>query len=101
VIPSLREWHEKYESEGLMVIGNHYPEFNYEKDLDHLKDAIKDLNVPYPVLQDNEGKNWTAFKVQYWPTLFLVDRQGHIRLQHIGEGRYSEIEEAIQVLLAE
>ena len=97
----MREWHEKYESEGLVVIGNHYPEFTYEKDLENLKNAIRDLDIPYPVLQDNDGNNWRAYKVRYWPTMFLIDKNGHIRYQHIGEGRYAETEDAIQALLAE
>ena len=101
MIPSLREWHESYSSDGLVVIGNHYPEFAYEKDLDNLKDALQRLDVPYPVVQDNEGTNWSAYRVRYWPTLFLIDKKGHIRFQHIGEGGFAEIETAIQSLLAE
>jgi thiol-disulfide isomerase/thioredoxin len=101
VIPSLREWHKKYAREGLVVIGNHFPEFNYERPLDNLKQAVVDLNVPYPVVQDNEGLNWRAYKNLYWPTLYLIDHQGHIRYINIGEGNYAETETAIQTLLAE
>jgi hypothetical protein len=85
----------------LVIIGNHYPEFSYEEDLDNLKDAIKDLDIPYAVVQDNERVNWSAYGIRYWPTLLLIDKKGHIRFQHIGEGRYAEIETAIQSLLAE
>jgi len=101
VIPSLREWHEKYETQGLVVIGNHYPEFKHEEDLENLKDAIIRLDVPYPVAQDNEGRTWRAYRNRYWPTLYLIDKRGQIRYRHIGEGRYAETEEAIESLLAE
>jgi hypothetical protein len=97
----LREWHEKYAGEGLVIIGNHYPEFSYEADLDNLRQAIVDLDVPYPVVQDNEGTNWRAYNNRFWPTLYLIDKQGHIRYQHIGEGAYAETEAAIQSLLNE
>ena len=101
MIPSLRGWHDKYKSDGLVVIGNHYPEFGYEKELDNLKKAIVDLNVPYAVAQDNAGKTWRAYNNRYWPTMYLIDKTGHIRYVHIGEGRYDETEAAIQALLAE
>lgn len=101
VIPSLREWHQGYQDAGLVVIGNHYPEFNYERDLENLKEAIERLDVPYAVAQDNDGKTWRAYENRYWPTLYLIDKRGHIRYQHIGEGRYEETEAAIQALLAE
>jgi len=84
-----------------VVIGNHYPEFGYEEDLDNLKEAIVRLEVPYPVAQDNEGVTWRAYNNRYWPSLYLIDKRGHIRYQHIGEGRYEETEAAIQALLAE
>jgi hypothetical protein len=83
------------------VIGNHYPEFAYEADIDNLKEAIVRLDVPYPVAQDNDRKTWGAYGIHYWPTLVLIDKRGHIRFQHIGEGRYDEIERAIQTLLDE
>lgn len=101
MIPSLRGWHETYGPEGLIVIGNHYPEFAYEEDLENLKDAIERLEIPYPVAQDNDRATWGAYGVRYWPTLILIDKQGRIRYTHIGEGRYGEIEAAIQVLLSE
>ena len=101
MIPSVRGWHEQYSSDGLVIIGNHFPEFSYEKDLDNLKQAITDLSIPYPVAQDNDGATWQAFNNHYWPTMYLIDKKGHIRFVHIGEGRYDEIETAIQTLLAE
>ena len=101
VIPSLKSWYDTYSSQGLVVIGNHYPEFSYEADIDNLKQAVKDLEVAYPVAQDNDGKTWRAYNNHYWPTLYLIDKRGHIRYVHIGEGRYQETEAAIQALLAE
>ena len=101
VIPSLKDWHSKYKDQGLVIIGNHFPEFSYEKDLDNLKNAIAENDIEYAVAQDNNGDTWRAYKNHYWPTLYLIDKQGHIRYVHIGEGRYQETEENIQALLAE
>ncbi|NOH13346.1 MAG: hypothetical protein HND51_17030 [Chloroflexi bacterium] len=97
----MREWFYKYSDQGLVVIGNHYPEFSYEEDLDNLKDALVRLDVPYPVTQDNERRTWGAYNNRYWPTLYLIDKQGDIRYVHIGEGAYDETEAAIRTLLAE
>jgi hypothetical protein len=101
VIPSLREWHKEFADQGLIVVGNHFPEFGYEKELDNLKQAVIDLDVPYPVVQDNDGLNGRAFQNRYWPTMYLIDKNGHIRYIHIGEGNYAETEKAILALLAE
>ena len=101
MIPSLREWHNEYADDGLVIIGNHYPEFSYEEDLDNLKEALVRLDIPYAVALDNDGATWRAYENHYWPTLYLIDKQGHIRYVHIGEGRYQETEENIQALLAE
>jgi alkyl hydroperoxide reductase subunit AhpC len=101
VIPSLREWHENYSPQGFTVIANHYPEFDYEADLERLKQAVSDLNVTYPVVQDNEGTIWRAYNNRYWPTQYLIDKRGNIRYVHIGEGKYDETEAVIQALLAE
>ena len=101
VIPSLKEWDQTYRDQGLVIIGNHYPEFSYEADLDNLKARVLDYGIEYAVAQDNNGKTWRAYDNHYWPTLYLIDKQGHIRYIHIGEGRYEETESAIQALLAE
>ena len=85
----------------MVVIGNHYPEFNHERDLENLTAAVDRLDVPYPVAQDNEGETWRAYKNRYWPTIYLIDKFGHIRYTHIGEGAYQQTETAIQTLLAE
>ncbi|MBL8063448.1 MAG: redoxin domain-containing protein [Anaerolineales bacterium] len=101
VLPSLKEWHSKYAGDGLVIIGNHYPEFSFEQSLDNLKVAVLENGIEYAVAQDNDGKTWRAYENHYWPTLYLIDKQGHIRYVHIGEGRYKETEAAIQTLLAE
>ena len=84
-----------------MVIGNHFPEFEHEKDLDNLKQAVEDLKITYQVVQDNDGINWRAYNNRYWPTLYLIDKNGNIRYVHIGEGAYEETEQAIRTLLNE
>jgi thiol-disulfide isomerase/thioredoxin len=101
VMPLLKEWHGKYYDKGLIIIGNHYPEFSYEEDVENLKDAIDRFDIEYAVAQDNNGETWRAYKNHYWPTLYLIDKQGHLRYVHIGEGRYEETEENIQALLEE
>lgn len=101
VMPSLKEWHSRYANQGLVIIGNHYPEFSYERDLENVKNAAAKFGLEYPIAQDNDGATWRAYKNRYWPTLYLIDKQGHIRYVHIGEGRYAETEENIKALLAE
>jgi thiol-disulfide isomerase/thioredoxin len=101
VVPSLRGWYEQFSLQGLVVIGNHFPEFPYERDLGRLKQALVELNIPYPVVQDNSGVNWQAFHASFWPTLYLIDKHGHIRYVRIGEGAYQETEAAIRELLDE
>jgi thiol-disulfide isomerase/thioredoxin len=101
VIPSLKEWDEKYRDQGLVIIGNHYPEFSFEKDLTNLQAAIADNGIKYAVAQDNDGATWRAYKNQYWPALYLIDKKGHLRYTHIGEGAYKTTEAVIQTLLAE
>jgi hypothetical protein len=101
VIPSLKEWDQKYRDQGLVIIGNHYPEFSYEEDLANLQAAVAEHGIEYAVAQDNDGATWKAYKNRYWPTLYLIDKNGHLRYVHIGEGRYAETEAAIKSLLAE
>ena len=84
-----------------MIIGNHYPEFSHEENLENLTQAVADLKIEYPVVQDNQGTTWRAYNNRYWPTLYLIDKQGKIRYRHIGEGAYQETEQAIQLLLIE
>jgi thiol-disulfide isomerase/thioredoxin len=96
-----RGWHEKYFRQGFQVIGNHFPEFARETGLEGLKQAVLQLGIRYPVLQDNEGVNWRAYGSRNWPTLYLVDKRGHLRYQHAGDGDTAQTEAAIRHLLAE
>ncbi len=100
-LPYVSGWHETYAEDGLVVIGNHYPEFGYEADLNNLRDAVGRLEVAYPILQDNDRETWSAYQNRYWPTIYLIDKWGNIRYKHIGEGAYATTEKAIQTLLAE
>ena len=101
VMPALKDWHSKYKDQGLVIIGNHFPEFSFETDLGNLQKAVEQNGIAYAVAQDNDGTTWKAYQNRYWPTLYLIDKQGHIRYVHIGEGRYQQTEENIQALLAE
>ena len=101
MIPSLREWHNSYEDDGLVIIGVHTPEFNHEKDIENVKESLVRLDVPYPVALDNEYQTWRAYKNRYWPAMYVLDKAGNIRYVHIGEGAYDRTEEVIQALLAE
>lgn len=100
--PCCREWHSKYKDQGLVgASGSHHPEFDYELNLDNLKEAVARNQIEYAVAQDNDGATWRAYHNRYWPTLYLIDKHGRLRYVHIGEGAYSETEVAIQSLLAE
>ncbi len=100
-LPMLKDWQARFAEQGFVVVGNHYPEFGYESDLDNLKRAVADLGITYPIVQDNSGDNFFAYRARYWPTLYLIDRLGRLRYTHIGEGDYEETERAIQTLLDE
>ena len=76
MIPQLRDWHGKYEKDGLTIVGVHAPEFTWERPYDKVVKATKDLKVAYPVVQDNEFTIWKRFGNQYWPALVVVDRKG-------------------------
>ena len=100
-LPYVRAWAEKYRDQGLVVIGVHAPEFAFEKNLDNVRRAVKDMRVDYPVAVDNDHVIWRAFSNQYWPALYFVDAQGRVRHHHFGEGSYEQSEMIIQQLLAE
>jgi thiol-disulfide isomerase/thioredoxin len=99
-LPYVRAWAEKYKGQGLAVVGVHTPEFEFEKNVDNVRRALKDMGVVYPVALDNDYAVWRTFKNQYWPALYLVDPQGRIRHHHFGEGEYEQSERIIQQLLA-
>jgi thiol-disulfide isomerase/thioredoxin len=100
-LPYVRAWADKYRDQGLVVIGVHAPEFGFEKDLNNVRRAVKDLGVDYPVAVDNDHAIWRAFRNQYWPALYFIDAQGRVRHHHFGEGSYEQSEMIIQELLAE
>ena len=100
-LPYIRAWAEKYKKQGLVVIGVHTPEFAFEKNVDNVRRAVKDLNVNYPIAIDSEYAIWRALNNKYWPALYFVDAQGRIRHHHFGEGEYEQSERVIQQLLAE
>jgi cytochrome c biogenesis protein CcdA/thiol-disulfide isomerase/thioredoxin len=100
-IPYVRAWAEKYKDQGLVVIGVHAPEFAFEKNIDNVRRAAKDLNIDYPIAIDNDYAIWRAFNNSYWPAHYFIDAQGRIRHHHFGEGEYAESEKIIQQLLAE
>jgi thiol-disulfide isomerase/thioredoxin len=95
----VRAWAERYRQHGLVVIGVHTPEFDFEHDLDNVRRAVEDLRVGHPVVVDNDYAIWTAFDNHYWPALYLVDAQGQIRHHHFGEGDDEPSEKVIQRLL--
>lgn len=99
--PYLKAWNEKYSDKGLLVVGVHSPEFEFEKDLNNVKMAVEKYGLPYPVVLDNDHKTWNAFGNRYWPAEYLTDSFGHIRHTHFGEGEYEETEKVIQQLLDE
>jgi thiol-disulfide isomerase/thioredoxin len=97
--PYVRAWSQAYRDDGLVVIGVHTPEFSFEHDLDLVRQATKEREIDYPVAADNDYAIWSAFANHYWPALYFVDRDGIIRDQHFGEGRYEKSERVIQRLL--
>jgi len=100
-LPYVRAWAEKYKNQGLVVIGVHAPEFAFEKNVDNVRRAAKDMRVDYPIAIDSDHAIWRAFKNEYWPALYFVDAQGRIRHHHFGEGEYEQSERVIQQLLTE
>ena len=100
-LPYVRAWATKYKDLGLVVIGVHSPEFAFEKNVDNVRRAAKDMKVSYPIAIDSDHAIWRAFKNEYWPALYLVDAQGRIRHHHFGEGEYQQSEKIIQQLLTE
>jgi thiol-disulfide isomerase/thioredoxin len=97
--PYVRAWSQAYRDDGLVVIGVHTPEFSFEHDIDGVRQATVERAIDYPVAVDNDYEVWSAFANHYWPALYFVDRDGVIRDQHFGEGRYEESERVIQALL--
>jgi thiol-disulfide isomerase/thioredoxin len=97
----VRAWHEKYEDQGLVVVGVHTPEFPFERDADNVRWAAKYQRVEYPIALDPDYAIWRAFANNYWPAVYIADGEGRIRHNHFGEGGYVECEMAVQMLLRE
>src|SRR5215204_4465481 len=100
-LPYVRAWAVKYGGQGLVVIGVHTPEFPFEKDVDNVRRALKEMGVVYPVALDGDYAVWRAFENQYWPALYFVDARGRVRHHHFGEGEYEQSERVIRQLLTE
>ena len=100
-LPYLRDWHDKYADDGLVIIGVHTPEFAFEEEIENVRDAVERFDLQYPIAQDNEYLTWRAFNNRYWPAKYFIDAQGNVRYTHFGEGDYEESELVIQQLLAE
>lgn len=100
-LPYLVDWNEKYADKELIIVGVHSPEFEFEKNIDNVKAAVQKYGIKYPVIQDNDKGTWDAYQNRYWPRKYLVDNEGYIRYDHIGEGGYAETEKVIRSLLAE
>src|ERR1700728_3113434 len=100
-LPYVKSWYARYASQGLVVIGVHAPEFAFEKNLDNVKRAVRDLGITYPVALDNDYAIWSGFNNQYWPAHYFIDAQGRIRGHHFGEGDYAGSEQLIRQLLTE
>lgn len=100
-VPFVKGWDDRYREKGLTIIGVHSPEFDEEKNIENLRREVTSLGITYPVVTDNDYQTWNAYKVEAWPTIFLLDKQGRIRWTHVGEGNYDDTEQRIQKLLAE
>jgi thiol-disulfide isomerase/thioredoxin len=98
-LPYVRAWADRYRDRGLVVVGVHCPEFVFERDLDNVRHATRELGVDYPVVIDNDFAIWQSLANRYWPAVYLVDRDGRVGYHHFGEGNYEETERAIQQLL--
>jgi thiol-disulfide isomerase/thioredoxin len=100
-LPAVKGWYDKFSDKGLVVIGDHFPEFAYESEVDNVKNFIAQEGIKYAVPLDNDGATWQAYNQRYWPTMYLIDKHGDIRYIAIGEHDYTRTESAIQALLSE
>ncbi len=100
-LPYLTAWDNQYRSQGLVIVGIHSPEFDFEKDRSNVQSAVDKYAIHYPVVLDGDHQIWNQFGNNYWPRHYLIDKDGFVRDDHIGEGGYSETENAIRALLSE
>lgn len=99
-LPSVRAWWDTYKDQGLVIIGVHTPELSWEYPLEHVQQAVIDEEISWPVVQDNDKILWRAYRNRYWPRFYLIDHQGQIIYDHIGEGAYETTEQRIVEALA-
>lgn len=99
--PFLKQWHSRYADDGLVILGVHTPEFEFEKDYDNVLQAVQDYGITWPVAQDNNYVTWNNYHNRYWPAKYLIDQDGIVRYTHFGEGAYAETEKMIRQLLEE
>jgi thiol-disulfide isomerase/thioredoxin len=100
-LPYVQAWHERYRDKGLTVIGVHTPEFTFAQYESNVERGIREFGISYPIVIDSNREIWKAFANRYWPTKYLLDREGYLRFGHFGEGGYGECEQVIQELLHE
>ena len=98
-LPNIVKWQQQYASQGLKIVGIHTPEFPFERDIKQIKAALNKHQITYPIAVDNDHKMWSAYNNEYWPHLYLADRQGIRQYDHIGEGAYDATEQKIRQLL--
>lgn len=98
-LPHVQKWHQTYKDQGLVVLGIHAPEFDYERKLNNVMGAVNKYGLTFPIAIDNGFKLWRAYKNRFWPAMYLIDKEGIVRYMHFGEGRYKETEAAIVDLL--
>lgn len=100
-LPTVKTWDMRYRDGGLTIIGVHTPETDSERNIEDLRREVAALGIKYPVVNDNDYATWKLYRVEAWPTLFLIDKQGRVRWTRVGEGAYDETEQVIKNLLAE
>ena len=100
-MPYIDDWNQKYSNKGLVIVSIHSPEFQFEKNYTNVKNSVHRFGIKYPVILDSDHGTWDAYENNYWPRFYLIDTQGYIIYDHIGEGGYDQIEKSIRELLAE
>src|ERR1043165_989096 len=100
-LPYVKSWDARYRGKGLTIIGVHTPELEREHNIENVRREVAELGIKYSVVTDNENAIWNAYGVAAWPTWFVIDKKGHVRGMHVGEGAYDETEQLIKKLLAE
>lgn len=101
VEPHVKAWHEKYADKGLVVIGVHTPESDFERYEKNVRDYVQKKKIPYAVVTDNDFRTWDRYENLAWPTVYLIDKRGVLRYLHIGEGKYAQTEQQLEALLGE